>query len=138
MLSVYLVKTWRSAEPILNQVEVVDIDQMTGTLRGESWYHVYSPKSTFTNIELRTQLLGQASDMVDSVWFSWQGLPGVNFGGMESGAPTLSFSNPYRSESAIEGGQGEDCCDALDFKFEPAFCRSLDWQDGLASGGDTN
>ena len=64
----------------VNQVTIVDFDAETRLVRGTSWSYVYSPKNDTYNLSIQPE---GASDDSGGVLFSWFGLPGDGFGGMD-------------------------------------------------------
>ncbi len=94
----------KSRQLLVNQVDVVDVDAESGLVRGTSWSFVYSPENDTYNLSLKPELATGDSSL--EVLFSWFGLPGGGFGGMDvkgtgvGGVDTASqdlrlFREPY-------------------------------------------
>ncbi len=96
----YAANRWRSPELTANQVDVVDFDYATGTLRGRSWSSVYSPRtnafdvSVKPNFELRWKDGGGAAS--EGRLISWMGLPGRGLGGLNASTRGAFFGSPYQ------------------------------------------
>lgn len=117
----------------INRIDVVDFDASTQLVRGTSWINLFSPKTDTYDLELRPEAFATApaevSDTLNSpdetaaaaeteassgVLFSWLGLPGSGFGGMDpaSGNSPLSgdslsggamFTEPYDYARELNG-----------------------------------
>lgn len=78
----------------VNQLELVDVDTQSGTVRGTLWSHIYSPEAR--DLQLALQVTGR-----DKSWEAlqetadWQGLPGSGLGGLASPQVALNAANPY-------------------------------------------
>jgi hypothetical protein len=82
----------------VNQVDLVDFDAQSGRVRGTTWINVFSPQIDTFDLSLRPAVSGATdSGPSDSgVLFSWMGLPGNGFGGMNPRAGSLPlFTEPY-------------------------------------------
>ncbi|REK05505.1 MAG: hypothetical protein DWQ37_23610 [Planctomycetota bacterium] len=66
----------------VNQVDLVDFDAQSKLLRGTTWCNVYSPQTTTYNLSLRPDAVSAGADD-GGVLFSWFGLTGTGFGGMD-------------------------------------------------------
>ncbi len=70
---------------LTSQVDVLDYDVSTKTLRSRSWLSIYSPESQRYQIALEPQRLQRASSREShdpKVRMSWFGIPETTFGGM--------------------------------------------------------
>lgn len=87
--------------PILNQVDVVDLDASTGLVRGASWFRIYSPSAGSREISVQVAQEGNLASPIEGereTLLAWMGLPGAGLGGMESQAAPLSlFGQAYES-----------------------------------------
>jgi hypothetical protein len=82
----------------VNQVDIVDVDAISQTVRGTSWAHVYSPAADTYDLSLSpsSKPWGDAKAPVAGVLTAWQGLPGRGFGGL-NGEPTRGLlSHEYQ------------------------------------------
>jgi hypothetical protein len=67
-----------------NQIDLVDVDTAGGMVRGTTWANVFSPRAESYNLGLRPILPDGKTAEDARVLFSWLGLPGEGFGGMNS------------------------------------------------------
>ncbi len=77
---------WRSGAsgPRVNQLELIDIDTITGRARGTFWATLFSPHADEFDLSLDVAAPGNQGDAGAEVLLSWWGLPGVGIGGMQS------------------------------------------------------
>ncbi len=98
----YASSQWRLPDLTVNQVDVVDFDFATGTLKGQSWSSVYSPKTSAfdVSVEPAFELRWREgdSDASEGQLISWMGLPGRGLGGLNASTPGAFFDSPYRVE----------------------------------------
>jgi hypothetical protein len=87
--------TYKSKEPQLNQIDLVDIDDRSRTVRGTSWHSLYSPFTQSFQLRLSpTSELTSIAKPGDQL-LTWQGLPGKGLGGMQAQANTVLVSADY-------------------------------------------
>ena len=92
----------------LNQVELVDVDLATNTVRGTVWSSLFSPASEAYNLSLEAQLPAAPTDSHPAAsdpaaserpqhLLAWLGLPGDALGGMnrQGASATLPIDRPY-------------------------------------------
>ncbi len=72
----------KGREICVNQVDVVDFDAETNLVRGTVWANCFSPKTDTYDLSLRPPAAGRQSTAPEII-FSWMGLPGTGFGGMD-------------------------------------------------------
>lgn len=89
----------------INQFDVVDYDQATGTMRGHTWASIYSPETTSYDLQIQPRLdltlqEGGGEPLREGRMMSWMGLPGRGLGGMNT-TTSSAFREPY----AIEFGE---------------------------------
>jgi hypothetical protein len=78
----------------VNQVDIVDFDAASNLVRGTSWSNVFSPRMDPYDLSLRIEA-GSLCDPPEAI-FSWQGLPGTGFGGMNGPASNMPlFTEAY-------------------------------------------
>jgi hypothetical protein len=95
-LAVILAQRWRGDRLHINRVDVVDLDVESGTGRGCTWLHVYSPSSQSLQLGLRPEWpCPRAEPPREGLLFSWHGLPGRGLGGLDTPATRPLFSAPY-------------------------------------------
>ncbi len=73
----------------LNQLDLVDFDAETGFVRGTTWSNLFSPEIATYDLSLvpapaHRTAEDSAHDATSGVLFSWFGLSGTGFGGMDS------------------------------------------------------
>jgi hypothetical protein len=78
-----------------NQLEIVDLDGKSGTVRGTGWTHLYSPATARFSAEPLISADRFESQDVGGI-LAWQGLPGNSLGGLASGQTVLATADPYR------------------------------------------
>jgi len=102
-LAAYFGASWLKGSSLkLNQVDIVDIDEHSGLVRGATWVNVFSPSTASYSLSLAPkQVSGQSTD--PSVLFSWLGTPGNYWRGMNSPASTHLFTRRYDSTVALNG-----------------------------------
>lgn len=66
----------------VNQLEIVDIDATTNSVRGSVWNNLYSPNAGSCEISVDRQTA--MGFEIESDLMSWQGLPGDGLGGMQT------------------------------------------------------
>jgi hypothetical protein len=72
--------------PSTNQVEVIDVDGMTGRARGTFWSMLYSPQARRYDLEFAARIVPGRTPQGCESHFSWLGLAGSGIGGMTAGA----------------------------------------------------
>jgi len=80
----------------LNQVDLVDVDLVSGQMRGTSWATMFSPRAERCDVKFVPRDL-KGEDASDAeVVACWLGLPGEAFGGMNpKTAPPAVWKEPY-------------------------------------------
>jgi len=73
---------WKGNRSMANKVEIVDVDTVSGLVRGTTWSHLYSAESKRRNVSLVPQLEAPFVPRTGAILFSWDGLAGDSFGGM--------------------------------------------------------
>jgi len=90
-LAAYAAASWAKGNIIwVNHVELVDVDNQTGALRGTSWINIFSPRTATYELNLKT------THQPAKAIFTWLGLPGRGWGGMQARTTgTRLFERPY-------------------------------------------
>jgi len=65
----------------VNQIDLVDIDAVSGRVRGAAWLNIFSPQIESFNLSVQPWLLDGQTDRDARVWMSWLGLPGGPWAG---------------------------------------------------------
>ena len=94
-LAGFLAYLWKGHDFRCNQVTLIDVDLPSGTVRGTTWAHLFSPRTS--------QMALQTEPRAPLDWVSppqqatsWQGLPGDGFGGLDRRDRTTTFEGPYQ------------------------------------------
>ncbi|MCA9264211.1 MAG: hypothetical protein KDA60_10205, partial [Planctomycetales bacterium] len=99
-ISIYLATQWKGREVRVNQVDLVDYDLHRGLIRGTTWCHLFSPRDATYDVSLtvrQDQLPEAETDRARAeMILSWHGLPGGDFGGMDTELSTGAELEPYR------------------------------------------
>ncbi|MDR1957681.1 MAG: hypothetical protein LBQ54_01305 [Planctomycetaceae bacterium] len=102
-LVVVIAGMFRTGQTVLNQVDLIDIDTRSGTVRGTSWMSFYSPKTAEYNLRYQPWTANPEENAGLSARFAWFGLAGNALGGMS--AKTMNFAQwekPYGMNSSAE------------------------------------
>jgi hypothetical protein len=97
-LVLWLGPRWKGDQILVNQIDLVDVDTATSSLRGTTWAHVYSPRAATYEMRCipRAELTGSAA-LAGNV-LAWQGLPGTGLGGLDTAAAAPPAINEYHLE----------------------------------------
>ncbi len=107
-LAWYIASLNRPTDIQINQLEVIDIDSVSGEVRGTVWANLFNPDTRTVNPGLRQVGMGEDIGAVRSR-VSWLGLPGTGLGGMRNRANPGLFRNGYQqtwSRDAVELSTG--------------------------------
>jgi hypothetical protein len=101
-LAYMLTTRFHGRELWINQVEIVDVDLPTGTVRGTAWSHLYTPRARKCNLawETNPHALGSPRE----ARLTWQGLAGRGIGGLNVRTPGGGLRRPYEVAFADDGG----------------------------------
>ncbi|MBT4692019.1 MAG: hypothetical protein HOB73_01595 [Planctomycetaceae bacterium] len=81
LIAVSMVSALRTSPPALNQIEIVDIDSLTQTVRGSNYATVYSPTIAAYSFEM-SEFNDSMRSENHQVLACWQGFPGAGLGGL--------------------------------------------------------
>lgn len=112
VITIALARTWKPAEPSINGVELIDINDETSTLFGRSFIHCYAGRRGLYDIQahhrtLNLQPAEGAKPQPNRV--NWFGQPGKGLGGFDSnvstqlGLPTYSIQSNSSQASDFAG-----------------------------------
>ncbi|MCA9071934.1 MAG: hypothetical protein KDA84_23560 [Planctomycetaceae bacterium] len=80
---IWVARSQNGTDLITNQVDVLDYDVSTRTLRSRSWASIYSPETRRYQVSLEANPLSQSANAkTPTVRMSWFGVPETSFGGM--------------------------------------------------------
>ncbi|MEE2826601.1 MAG: hypothetical protein VYE64_08235 [Planctomycetota bacterium] len=86
----------------VNQLEIIDIDAIDNTSRGNLWANVFSPTTSDCQVQMAaSNPLGFDTRTNSTV--IWQGLPGSGLGGMQTRTGARLFRREYRCEFETSG-----------------------------------
>ena len=91
----------------LNQVDLVDVDLVSGQMRGTSWATMFSPRVERSRVTFEPRELSGKQAAGAQVVTSWLGLPGEAFGGMnpKAAAPAV-WKAPYECSPRLDALAG--------------------------------
>jgi hypothetical protein len=97
-----LVSALRTSPPAINQIEIVDIDSLTQTVRGSNYASVYSPITAAYSFDM-----SEFHDAIPcenhQVLASWQGFPGAGLGGLGRTSFQVLIDHQYKVD--LKNGQ---------------------------------
>ena len=93
----------RPSKMQLNQVEIVDVDSVSGYVRSTAWSNLYSPRGGKVSIDVAVAESEQFKK--DASVITWQGLPGNGLGGMLNRANPGLYRSGYSQEVSHGGGE---------------------------------
>ncbi|MEN6459609.1 MAG: hypothetical protein ABFC63_11850 [Thermoguttaceae bacterium] len=81
----------------VHQANLIDIDAVSGQLRGTTWFNLFSPRMEPFNLSVKPRQLDGKPDTNARVQIGWLGLPGAAIGGMSSQATgPLPWTEEFR------------------------------------------
>ncbi len=87
---------WLKGERLrTHQVDVIDVDLQSGSVRGTTWVNVFTPHARTFDFSLQPRLPDGRSPIQTEVFISWLGLPGAALGGMQ-GTQLAAASGPIQ------------------------------------------
>ena len=109
--AIVLLQLTKGNQVLVTQLEMVDVNGLTGEVRGTVWAHLYSPSVRRFDLSLQPEKLDQgdaatgASNLVGSrrSLLSWQGLAGDALGGMDTELGITAGTSDYQILFAPEG-----------------------------------
>ena len=96
--------SWKGDQLRVRQIDMVDLDLQHEWVRGTTWAHVFSPRTSELDLSIRPLLSFPAQSASDGALISWLGLVGRGFGGLDSPAAMEILAHPYRLEQGRRGG----------------------------------
>lgn len=99
-ISIGLVGYYRSIRPasvLVNSAEIIDVDLVTNSIRGDLWFNIYSGEAQQFDVSATTVANRP-------VTLDWQGLPGAGLGGLSSQLTIDRGMPAYSIEVLDEGG----------------------------------
>ena len=94
----------------INQLEIIDIDAIDNTARGNLWANIYSPTTNDCQADTGDKNTLGFDTRTDST-IIWQGLPGNGLGGMQTRVGAQLFQREYQCafEASGEGSSPARC-----------------------------
>lgn len=98
----------RPATTQLNQIELIDIDSISGDTRATVWGNVYSPAGNTVDLSLSIDSkAAERSLKLDCSQLTWLGLPGEGLGGMLNRANPGLYRTGYEQTLRFADGDGQ-------------------------------
>lgn len=99
-IAVWLARTNNGSELLTNQLDLIDVDGETNSVRTRSWWTVYSPEARRYHLTAAPVDWAKPADAtVDDVQVAWSAAPENSFGGLyrqagvRAGQPSYHFSD---------------------------------------------
>lgn len=93
----------------LNQLELIDVDSVSGHVRATNWVNVYNPESRTVDLSIGASKAAQDRGMSqETSRLSWLGLPGDGLGGMLNRANPGLYRAGYVNEVKLNESQPSD------------------------------
>ena len=88
---------WTKGDQLrVNQIEIVDIDTISGNVRGTAWTHFFSPRVNKYDLTFHPNLIGELEADSPELLVSWLGMTGHRLGGgMQAMGTTTTFDTGY-------------------------------------------
>ena len=99
LIAVLMVSALRTSPPALNQIEIVDIDSLTQTVRGSNYATVYSPTTAAYSLEM-SEFKNSMRSENQQVLACWQGFPGAGLGGLGRSSFQVLIDHQYEVDLA--------------------------------------
>jgi hypothetical protein len=93
MLAVVLNQRFRGGGIKVNQVDLVDVDEASGTVRGTVWSTYYSPAADVFDIELSRSGSADVPVTEGGQVITWHGLPGAALGGLDAHTSAIASAS---------------------------------------------
>jgi hypothetical protein len=100
----FLAVGWKGDDVLVNKVDLVDVDLASGTVRGQTWLSLYSPR--VDSYDLSVARTGRGAAFTGATQLSWLGLPGTGLGGMNSpmaGAEQFERGYTFGQHGSLQG-----------------------------------
>jgi hypothetical protein len=96
-LACWLDAKLKSSDAQINTADIVDVDLATGLARGNSWTHIYAPRTATydMNVHVTSPRSQGSRTKLAHTALAWEGLPGEGLGGLDGRAPANLFDSPY-------------------------------------------
>ena len=91
----------------VNQVDLVDVDAVSGQIRGTSWMSVFSPSTQSFDLSAQPWLLSGRPGSRAAIPVAWLGLPGKGLGGMDpQTTDTVGWDSRYEFSPDLDAMRG--------------------------------
>ena len=91
----------------VNQVDLVDVDAVSGQIRGTSWMSVFSPSTQSFDLSAQPRLLSGRPGSRAAIPVAWLGLPGKGLGGMDpQTTDTVGWDSRYEFSPDLDAMEG--------------------------------
>ena len=102
LIAVSMVSALRTSPAAMNQIEIIDIDSLTQTVRGSNYATVYSPTTAAYSFEM-SEFSNSFHSENHHVLACWQGFPGAGLGGL--GRTSFQVLIDHQYEVDLTDGQ---------------------------------
>jgi len=97
----YLAVAAKGNATLVNQASVIDVDTLSGNLRGATWANVFSPRMQRCDVGFAPRGLPASATLDGELVAGWLGMPGRALGGMNPATPPLPvWPEPYDLQPA--------------------------------------
>jgi hypothetical protein len=105
----YATKVSRPATIQLNQIELIDVDSVSGHVRATNWVNVYNPVSRTVDLGIGAGKAAEDRGFDEQTSrLTWLGLPGDGLGGMLNRANPGLYRSGYVNEVTLDPSQPSD------------------------------
>ena len=105
VIVVMMSHTLPADSPQMNQLHIVDIDAVTGTVRGTDYLALYSPEIDAFDVKLETKAMAQNNSIPpvekQFVTTGWHGLPGTGLGALGRASFQTYINHEYQVDTAV-------------------------------------
>ena len=91
----------------VNQVDLVDVDAASGSVRGTSWMNVFSPRTQTFDFSVKPWIPSDMTPSGSAAPMAWLGLPGRGLGGMDpQTSDPVAWSGQYDFATGLTAMRG--------------------------------
>ena len=105
IIVVVMSNTLPAGAPQMNQLHIVDIDAVTGTVRGTDYLAIYSPEIGAFNVKLEAKAMEQNTSIPQIekqfITTGWHGLPGTGLGALGRASFQTYINHEYQVDTVV-------------------------------------
>ena len=91
----------------VDQVDLVNVDAVSGQIRGTSWMNLFSPRTQAFDLSVQPGLLSGRPSAEPAIPVAWLGLPGKGLGGMDpQTSDTVGWDSSYEFSPPLDEIKG--------------------------------